>query len=135
MEYMAGGDHFPVNPLPSRHVIGPRPPVPPMPTANFLTLGRMMMQLALARTLGGTSFEASMACKTEAALRMVSSSSALLAPHTGSVTSRRTRDTSKHGTTFLVCSIAIQSSVVWLIVWAFPAHPGAKKWHEHDITV
>src|SRR5271169_426867 len=126
MENMAGGDHFPVYPA-WRHDIGPRPPVPPMPTANFFTLGRIMMQSALAKTLGGMSLLASMACKTVAALRMVSSSSALLAPHTGRVTSSRTRDTSKHGTAFLVRSIAIQSSVEWQIVWVFSAHPEGKE--------
>src|SRR5271169_993045 len=116
MEYMAGGDHFPLKPLPSRHDIGPRPPVPPMPTANFLTLGRIMMQSDFCKILGGMSLLESMACRTVAALRRVSSSSDLLAPQTGRVTSTRTRDTSKHGKAFLVGSIAIQSSIVWLIV-------------------
>src|SRR5271157_5820317 len=76
MEYMAGGDHLPVKPLPSRHDIGPRPPVPPMPTANFFTLGRMMMQLAFSSTLRGTSLLASMACRTVEAFLMISSSAA-----------------------------------------------------------
>src|ERR1700757_1880757 len=39
---IAGGDHLPLKSLPVRQLIGPRPPVPPMPTANFFTLGRTM---------------------------------------------------------------------------------------------
>src|SRR5271157_1253577 len=112
MLYIAGGDHLPVKPLPSRHVIGPRPPVPPMPTANFFTLGRMMMQSALASTLIGTSLLATMAWSTVVALRMVSSSSDLLAPHAGRVTRTRQNDASKQIMGFLVCGISIESSVV-----------------------
>src|SRR5215469_2973657 len=107
MEYMAGGDHLPVKRLPSRHVIGPRPPVPPIPTANFFTLGRMMMQSALASTPVGTSLLATMACKTVVALRMVSSSSALLAPPTGTATKARQKDVNKHNMGFLVGSMSI----------------------------
>src|SRR5215471_927907 len=106
MEYIAGGDHLPLKLLPSRQTMGPRPPVPPIPTANFFTLGRMMMQLALASTLGGISLLASMAWRTVVALRMVSSSSALLAPHAGSVTSARQKDASIHSADFLVGSMS-----------------------------
>src|SRR6516162_8044001 len=106
MLYIAGADHLPVKPLPSRQVIGPRPPVPPMPTANFFTLGRMMMQSAFASTLSGTSLAETMACKTVVALRSVSSSSDLLAPHAGSVARTRQKDAIKHSD-FLVGSISI----------------------------
>src|SRR5271169_304439 len=119
MLYMAGGDHLPLNPLPSRHDMGPRPPVPPMPTANFFTLGRMMMQSAFSSTLRETSLLESMACKTVAALRMVSSSSALLAPHMGRVTTIKNRDASKQ-TALLVGSIAFLPPSFWQMNCLFP---------------
>src|SRR5664279_893009 len=102
MLYMAGDPHLPVKSAPSRQVIGPRPPVPPMPTANFFTLGRIMMQSALASTLAGTSLLESMACNTVAALRRVSSSFDLLAAHKGTVTTDRTSDMSKQLTANLL---------------------------------
>src|SRR6516162_8328206 len=53
MVNMAGADHLlPVKFL-SRQVIGPRPPLAPTPTANFLTLGRTMMQSAVTSRLSG----------------------------------------------------------------------------------
>src|SRR5271167_3200578 len=94
MLYMAGGDHLPVKLAPSRQVIGPRPPVPPMPTANFFTLGRITMQSAFATTLAGTSWLPTIACNTVVAFLMVSSSLFLSAPHAGRV-KIRSRDASK----------------------------------------
>src|SRR5271165_2344844 len=85
MLYIAGGDHLPVKSLPSRQLIGPRPPVPPTPTANFFTLGRTMMQSALATILAGTSSLCSMAVNAVTAFDSVFSSSALLAPNAGRV--------------------------------------------------
>src|SRR5271165_2195150 len=83
MVYIAGADHLPVKFLPPRQLIGPRPPVPPIPIANFFTLGRMMMQSAFATTLAGTSLLATIACNTVAALRRVCSSSVLSAALAG----------------------------------------------------
>src|SRR5262252_8027939 len=83
MVYMAGADHLPLKFLPPRQLMGPRPPVPPTPKANFFTLGRIMMQLALATTLAGTSLLATIACNTVAALRSVCSSSTLSAALAG----------------------------------------------------
>src|SRR5215469_1979845 len=112
MVYMAGADHLPVKFSPLRHDIGPRPPEPPTPTANFLTPGRTMTQSALASTLVGTSLPAIIACKTADALRMVCSSSALVAPHTGRVVRIRNRAASNHGTARLVLSISTSPSVI-----------------------
>src|SRR5271157_3142779 len=100
MLYMAGGDHLPLKFLPSRQLIGPRPPLPPTPTANFFTLGRIMTQSAFATTLAGTSLLPSMACSTVAAFLMVSSSLLLSAPHMGRANNIDVTDTSK--TIFLV---------------------------------
>src|SRR5208337_186176 len=108
MLYMAGGDHLPLKLAPSRQLIGPRPPLPPMPTANFFTLGIMMMQSAFATTLAGTSLLPSIACNTVAAFLRVSSSLPLLAPHAGRVEKIRSRDVSKQSIAVLVCRIAIQ---------------------------
>src|SRR5271165_1422446 len=95
MLYMAGGPHLPVKSAPSRQTIGPRPPVPPMPTANFFTLGRMMMHSAFATVLAGTSLLPTIACNTVVAFLIVSSSLVLsAAPHAGRVKSR-SRDTSE----------------------------------------
>src|SRR5271154_1978536 len=105
MLYMAGGDHLPVKLAPSRQVIGPRPPVPPMPTANFFTLGRIMMQSAFASTPGGMSLVLTIACNTVVAFLMVSSSLLLSAPNTGSVELIKNADVSKLSTTFLLRGI------------------------------
>src|SRR5271166_7183491 len=107
MLYMAGGDHLPVKLAPSRQVIGPRPPVPPMPTANFFTLGRITMQSAFATTLAGTSWLPTIACNTVAAFLMVSSSLFLSAPHAGRVRIR-SRDASKQDTGALACGMGIR---------------------------
>src|SRR5215469_8584575 len=106
MLYIAGGDHLPLKLVPSRHTIGPRPPVPPMPTANFFTLGRMMMQSAFARTLGGMSLLATIACRIVVALRMVSSSPGE-APHEGRARKITVRDASRQERTLWVRSITI----------------------------
>src|SRR5215472_6111762 len=106
MLYIAGGDHLPFF---SRQVIGPRPPVPPMPTANFFTLGRIMMQLAFARTLGGTSLLATMACKTVVALRMVSSSSAFDAAQTGRVRRTAVKNASREARNLWIRRMATHS--------------------------
>src|SRR3974377_590978 len=107
MVYMAGGDHFPLKLAPSRQVMGPRPPVPPTPTANFFTLGRMMMQSALATVLAGTSLLPTIACRTVVALLMVSSSLVLSAPHMGRVDKIRSREVSKQTTAFLLYRIGM----------------------------
>ena len=83
MLYIAGADHGPLKFLPVRQLIGPRPPVPPTPKANFFTLGRMIMQSAFATTPDGMSLLLSIACNTEAALRRVCSSLDLSAAHIG----------------------------------------------------
>src|SRR5271156_1800947 len=107
MLYMAGGDHLPWKLLPVRQVIGPRPPVPPMPTANFFTLGRIMMQSAFASTPGGMSLVLTIACNTVVAFLMVSSSLLLSAPNTGSVELIKNADVSKLSTTVLLRGIAM----------------------------
>src|SRR5271166_4697969 len=107
MLYMAGGDHLPLKFLPSRQLIGPRPPLPPIPTANFFTLGKMMMQSAFATTLAGTSLPPSIACNTVAAFLMVSSSLVLSAPQAGRVKTT-SRDASKQATTTLVLGMGSQ---------------------------
>src|SRR5271156_386333 len=107
MLYMAGGDHLPWKLLPVRQVIGPRPPVPPMPTANFFTLGRIMMQSAFASTLAGMSLVPTIACNTVVAFRMVSSSLDLSAPNTGRLELTRSADVSKLSTTALLRGIEI----------------------------
>src|SRR5271167_4143550 len=107
MLYMAGGDHLPVKLAPSRQVIGPRPPVPPMPTANFFTLGRITMQSALATTLAGMSWPPTIACNTVAAFLMVSSSLFLSAPQAGRV-KITSRDVSKQATAILVLGMGSQ---------------------------
>src|SRR5271165_4135329 len=94
MVYIAGADHLPLKFLPARQLIGPRPPVPPIPMANFFTLGKMMMQSAFATTLAGTSLLATIACNTVAAFLRVCSSSVLSAASTGRVRIRN-RDVSK----------------------------------------
>src|SRR5690348_7710828 len=48
---IAGADHLPLKFLPVRQVIGPRPPLPPMPKPNFFTLGSTITQFAFARRL------------------------------------------------------------------------------------
>src|SRR3974390_94203 len=84
MVYMAGADHSsPLKFLPVRQVIGPRPPLPPTPTAIFFTPGRTMMQLAVTSRLAGTALLSSIACNTVAAFLMVSSSLALSALQAG----------------------------------------------------
>src|SRR5271156_4573812 len=105
MLYMAGGDHLPWKLLPVRQVIGPRPPVPPMPTANFFTLGRIMMQSAFASTLAGMSLVPTIACNTVVAFRMVSSSLDLSAPNRGRLELTRSADVSKLSTTALLRGI------------------------------
>src|SRR5271165_1588414 len=107
MLYMAGADHLPLKFLPSRQLIGPRPPLPPMPTANFFTLGKMMMESAFATTLAGTSLPPSIACNTVAAFLMVSSSLFLSAPHMGRV-KIRSRDASKQAIAVLVLGMGSQ---------------------------
>src|SRR5215469_17749128 len=106
MVNMAGGDHLPLKLSPLRHDIGPRPAEPPTPTANFLTLGRMMTQLALASTLAGTSLLSSMARNTLVAFLMLSSSSVLVAAHNGRVAKTRNNDPTRHGRVLLRRSIA-----------------------------
>src|SRR5271165_3974708 len=124
MEYMAGGDHLPLKLAPSRQLIGPRPPVPPTPTANFFTLGRITMQSAFSTTLAGTSLLPTIACNTVAAFLMVSSSLFLSAPQAGRV-KIRSRDASKQATTILVLGMGsqppfIQSSItVCQQTWPF----------------
>src|SRR5580693_5689321 len=103
-----GADQRPLKFFPPRQVIGPRPPVPPTPNANFFTLGRTMTQSAFASTSAGTSLLASIACNTVVALPRVSSSLPLSAAHTGNVEKIRSRDVSKQSMAFLVCCIAIQ---------------------------
>src|SRR5271163_481896 len=105
MVYIAGADHLPLKFLPPRQLIGPRPPVPPIPTANFFTLGRMIMQSDFATTLAGTSLLATIACNTVAALLRVCSSSALSAPQTGRVEKIRNRDVSKQGIALWLCGM------------------------------
>src|SRR5215469_5865712 len=107
MVYMAGGDHLPPKLSPLRHNIGPRPTEPPTPTANFLTLGRMITQSALASTFVGTSLLASMACNTLVAFRMDFSSSVLVADHKGRVTKTRNINPSRYSRVLLTHSIAI----------------------------
>src|SRR5271165_2679592 len=107
MLYMAGGDHLPLKLAPSRQVIGPRPPLPPMPTANFFTLGRIMMQSALATVLAGTSLLPTIACNTVVAFLMVSSSLVLSAPHAGRVRIR-SRDASRQHIAVLVFGMGIK---------------------------
>src|SRR5271157_4566422 len=108
MLYMAGGDHLPVKLAPSRQVIGPRPPVPPMPTANFFTLGRITMQSAFATVLAGTSALPTIACNTVAAFLMVSSSLFLSAPQAGRV-EIRSRVVSKQDIAILVLGMGSQA--------------------------
>src|SRR5208283_5335511 len=107
MLYMAGGDHLPVKLAPSRQVIGPRPPVPPIPTANFFTLGRITMQSAFATVLAGTSWLPTIACNTVVAFLMVSSSLFLSAPQAGRV-KIRSRDASKQDIAVLVFDMGIK---------------------------
>ena len=104
---MAGADHLPLKLLPARQLIGPRPPLPPMPTANFFTLGRTMMQSAFANTPRGTSLLLTIACNTVAAFLMVSSSLVLSAPNTGRLELTRSADVSKLSTTVLLRGIEI----------------------------
>src|SRR5271165_6129299 len=78
-----------------------------MPTANFFTLGRIMMQSAFASTLDGMSLVLTIACNTVVAFRMVSSSLALSAPNTGRVELTRSADVSKLSTTVLLRGIGI----------------------------
>src|SRR5271168_1952401 len=111
MLYIAGGDHLPWKLLPVRQVIGPRPPVPPMPTANFFTLGRIMMQSAFASTLGGMSLLPTIACNTVVAFLMVSSSLVLSAPNTGRVELTRSADVSKPSTALFLHAIVAPPSV------------------------
>src|ERR1019366_8348302 len=111
MLYMAGGPHLPVKSAPSRQVIGPRPPVPPMPTANFFTLGRMTMQSAFATVLAGTSLLPTIARNTVSAFLMVSSSLFLSAPQTGRAKHAIT-DTSRIGTDLLAKLFILVSYVL-----------------------
>src|SRR5208283_5627883 len=63
MVYMAGADHSsPLKFLPLRQVIGPRPPLPPTPTANFFTPGKTRMQLAVTSRLAGTTLPSRWNC-------------------------------------------------------------------------
>src|SRR5208283_3007150 len=63
MVYMAGADHSsPLKFWPLRQAIGPRPPVPPTPTANFFTPGKTRMQLAVTSRLDGTTLLSRSAC-------------------------------------------------------------------------
>src|SRR5271155_2681934 len=98
MVYIAGADHLPLKFLPARQLIGPRPPVPPMPIANFFTLGRMIMQSAFATTPAGKSLLASIACNTVAAFLMVCSSSPLSAAQTDRPSRITSMDAMKQGT-------------------------------------
>src|SRR5208283_67656 len=74
IEYMAGADHGPLKFLPVRQTMGPRPPLPPIPTPNFFTLGRTTTQSARASTSVGTFLPSIIDCNTVAAFRSVSSS-------------------------------------------------------------
>src|SRR5271167_2624662 len=112
MLYMAGGDHLPVKLAPSRQVIGPRPPVPPIPTANFFTLGRITMQSAFATVLAGMSLLPTIACNTVVASLMVSSSLFLSALHAGRANNIDITDTSK---------------TIFLIMVSFPSNLGSSK--------
>src|SRR6516225_3751693 len=107
MLYIAGGDHLPVKFAPSRQLIGPRPPVPPMPTANFFTRGITMTQSALASAPAGTSLLPIIAVSTVVALRMVSSSSDLLAAHKVRVPRTSVSDASTQIIILLLRSIAM----------------------------
>src|SRR5271166_5808577 len=109
MLYMAGGDHLPVKFLPSRQLMGPRPPVPPIPTANFFTLGITMMQSAFATVLAETSLEATIDRSTVVAFLMVSSSLFTSAPQAGRVNKARSRVVRKQDSAVLLCCIGIQT--------------------------
>src|SRR5215831_20333354 len=82
-EYIAGADQLPLKLAPPRQSKGPRPPLPPTPTPNFLTSGRMSTQEALFKTSGEMSLLLSMSCSTRLAFRSVSSSFCLLAANRG----------------------------------------------------
>src|SRR5208282_3471211 len=108
MVYMAGADHSsPLKFLPLRQVIGPRPPLPPTPTANFFTPGKTRMQLAVTSRLGGTTLLSSIACNTAVALSMASSSLPLSAPHAGRV-EIKSRGASNQDTAVLIFKVGIQ---------------------------
>src|SRR5580658_9273948 len=84
---MAGADHLPLRLGPVRQDIGPRPPVPPTPTLNFLTLGRTMTQSALPKRSRGMLLLLNISCRTFAASRSVDSSLYVLAANAGKATS------------------------------------------------
>src|SRR6516225_69764 len=97
MVYIAGADHSsPLKFLPVRQVIAPRPPLPPTPTANFFTLGRTMMQLAVTSRLDGTALLSSIACNTVAEFLPVSSSLALSALQAGTVEIKSSETSDRH---------------------------------------
>src|SRR5215469_17578349 len=81
-EYIAGADHLPLKFPPRRQSKGPRPPLPPTPTPNFFTSGKISTQLALSNTLGEMSLLFSISCNTRLARRRVSSSFCLSAANT-----------------------------------------------------
>src|SRR5215472_14934437 len=102
MVYIAGADHSsPLKFLPVRQVIAPRPPLPPTPTANFFTLGRTMMQLAVTSRLAGTALLSSIACNTPAALLMVSSSLTSSALQAGRVEIKSSGASNQHTPTLI----------------------------------
>src|SRR5271157_3255371 len=108
MVYMAGADHSsPLKFLPLRQVMGPRPPVPPTPTANFFTPGKTRMQLAVTSRVDGTTLLSSIACNTAVAFLMVSSSLALSTPHAGRV-EIKSRGASNQDTAVLIFKVSIQ---------------------------
>src|SRR5271165_2004019 len=106
--YMAGADHSsPLKFLPLRQVIGPRPPLPPTPTANFFTPGKTRMQFAVTSRLDGTTLLPSIACNTAVAFSMVSSSLPLSAPHAGRIEIKST-SASNQDTAVLIFKVGIQ---------------------------
>src|SRR5271167_853526 len=112
MVYMAGADHAsPLKFLPVRQVIGPRPPLPPTPTANFFTPGKTRMQLAVTSRLAGTALLSSIACNTTAAFWMVCSSLPWSAPHAGRV-EIKSRGASNQDTAVLIFEVGIQRSFI-----------------------
>src|SRR5208337_975955 len=108
MVYMAGADHSsPLKFWPLRQAIGPRPPVPPTPTANFFTPGKTRMQLAVTSRLDGTTLLSSSACNTAVACSMVCSSLPWSAPHAGK-TEIKSRGARNQDTAVLIFKVGIQ---------------------------
>src|SRR5579871_5364659 len=91
--YIAGADHLPV--LELRQSIGPRPPLPPIPSANFLTSGRTMMHSAFAITSDGIFWSFSICCSVLAAFLSVSSSFDLLPAQAGRANTTTNVETSQ----------------------------------------